>query len=79
MNNDEEMHYWFTLTEFARLCEEYGLGQCLKDFTTSLYIWDSAPKDTSDAADVLASLEYLKRGVADVIVADNTHFGGDNG
>ena len=36
-------------------------------------------KDTSDAADVLASLEYLKRGVADVIVADNTHFGGDNG
>jgi hypothetical protein len=32
MNNNEEMHYWFTVTEFARLCEEYGLDQCLKDF-----------------------------------------------
>jgi len=78
-NNDEEMHYWFTVTEFARLCEEYGLNQVLRDFITSVDVWESVPKDTGDAQGALASLEYLKWNVIDVIVADNTTFEDGNG
>lgn len=67
-NNDEEMHYWFTVTEFARLCEEYGLDQVLKDFSASVDIWDAVSKDTDGARGTLGTLEYLKWDVINVIM-----------
>lgn len=59
MSEYEEGHVHFTVSEFARLCEELGFYHILPLFTKQLRVYKAVPIDLDEAYEVMKELDKL--------------------